>query len=181
MLKEVNKEIFIHIQSFAKWKNTSPFTKGTKGIAGIEQGFNPYYKFLYENQDPGMYNMGIGLKMLREFIFEDTRNRYFAELPSRQTCLWVVPVKKVEDILYWKTQLDDEHQFVLLELTGKVFSTNESHLHIGPENFRNIKELKEKAGEYWGSKPGNSVEENLFEGKFEVLEILSDIGDIVSK
>ncbi|AND39635.1 DUF2441 domain-containing protein [Cytobacillus oceanisediminis] len=181
MLREVNKEIFVHIQSFAEWKKTSPFKVGFEGTAGVDQGFNPYYRYLHENQEPGMYDMGIGLKMLREYVFEDIRSKLFPELPSRQTCLWVVPMKKAEDIIYWKTQLDVDRQFILLELTGKVFSTDESHLHIRPENFRNIKELEGKAKDYWGAEPGDSVEENLFEGKFKVLEILSETGDIVQK
>lgn len=103
---------------------------------------------------------------LRERVFEDVRQLYFSNLPSRRTGIWVFPLSAKE---YWCSILTGEKRILKLNLTGVMHRADQRHLNaeIIPENI-----LRQRAFEYWTGSDGTNPaeEEYLFEGIVKVLE-----------
>jgi hypothetical protein len=106
----------------------------------------------------------------RETIFEEVRVNHFPNLPSRSTCLWVIPHNQ-QAIDYWEAALTQggESQFVKLKLTGIIHKTNQPYLQI---NRNSMDYNRKSALEYWNgiSGSGSIEDEYLFQGIAEVME-----------
>lgn len=103
---------------------------------------------------------------LRERVFEDVRQQYFPNLPSRRTGIWVFSEDAKE---YWKTELKGERKIFKVCLTGVIHKADQRHLiaEVLPENV-----LRQRAFYYWTGNDGtNPIEEELlFEGIVKVLD-----------
>ncbi len=142
-------------------------------------------------------SLGLYLEYTREMVFENVRREKFPDYPSRYTALFVIPdyEKTKRDMkFYWKTFLGKinnerrdvgkERYILKLKLTGKIH--NSSALLLQNDTF-SINKLRDIAFDYWRGKsgkrliklqgapyyPDKDIPEYLFEGKAEVLEVLS--------
>jgi len=116
-------------------------------------------------------------KLTREIIYEQVRSQSFSDLPSRKTCLWVLPYDTSSDIITkWKEQLyhDKQVRLLTLQLTGKIHITSEIFLI---NDCASIEEVQNEAADYWKATDINSYDpetiEVLFEGQATVLDISS--------
>ncbi|PFI75787.1 hypothetical protein COI83_29620 [Bacillus cereus] len=109
------------------------------------------------------------LRLTRELIFEEVRKEKFSELPSRHTCLWVIP-DDIEGIKYWLSTLGDATQIVKLNLSGNLHKGSEEFLRL---NTGSMTYLREQAKKYWSGEGGKEEFkiEYLFKGNATVLEV----------
>ncbi len=112
---------------------------------------------------------------IREEIFEEIRFKYFPELPSRKTCIWVFEKQSAK---YWNDTLKDGFEFYKLELTGILHKADQKYLHA---EIISHEELKRRAFNYWtgcdGEKP--IEQELLFEGIVNIKERYENIDDLM--
>jgi hypothetical protein len=115
--------------------------------------------------------------LVREWIFEEVRMEFFPNLPSRQRCLWVIPEDR-KSIQYWWDAMNKgknagiNGRVLKLELTGKIYRTNQQYLAPTTDSLDN---LRMNAFKYWaGASGSNSAEdEYIFEGFAKILEVVS--------
>lgn len=102
----------------------------------------------------------------RETLFEEVRNNYFPQLPSRKTCIWVC---EKEAIPYWWSKIQNDKKIFQLEVTGTLHKADQKHL---TNDALKHNDIRTNAFNYWtgsdGSKP--IEEELLFEGTIKVLK-----------
>jgi len=115
----------------------------------------------------------------RETIFEEVRAKYFPNLPSRQTCIWV---GTKEAIPFWWEKLSNplnKHKIFKLGLTGILHRTNEKYLVEDNSHL----DLIHNAIRYWAGEEGSGSlsDELLFEGRIEVIEEYNDLNDFTGK
>lgn len=110
-------------------------------------------------------------KLLLETIFETVRLKSYAELPSRQKCIWVCDEA---DLPTWST-LFQESKLLLyrVSLTGKMHRGDGSFISADLFKFEQFEELAVK---YWNGEqnenPMERMPEYLFEGTITVLDVL---------
>lgn len=112
------------------------------------------------------------VKYVRELLWEDIRKAEFQNLPSRQRCIWLISSE--DGIKYWQNRLKclNDFQVVKVKVEGNLHKANELLL-LG--DCEPMKVTIEKARQYWaGENADDGKEEILFEGKLEVLEIVSN-------
>lgn len=124
------------------------------------------------------------IKLIRELIFEEVRQQFFSQLPSRQKCLWLIPPKHLrESLSFWESKLssnyDNPIKIVELKLTGKIHIANENYLK--PLSC-SLNTLKQNAFKYWlgcdTTQPDDpSRLECIFEGFATVNQIYSSIDE----
>jgi hypothetical protein len=104
--------------------------------------------------------------LIRELIYEEVRNKYFPELPSRRHCAWLCDEDALE---LWKNTLGRDCDVYKVRATGNIHCCYAGGLDNDNINY-NI--LFKKAFMYWkGECIGNPLEkEYLFEGEIEVLQ-----------
>jgi hypothetical protein len=110
----------------------------------------------------------------RELIFEEVRKEYYSDLPSRLRGLFVCSnLDRIEEWLnIFKRTNKRPIQVLKLKLNGNIF--------IGDASFilRQNKSLNyktEQAKKYWNGDKINNIEEIIFEGMAEVIEIVKSI------
>lgn len=146
-------------KTFQVGMEDSPFGKRTKAAATREaQGITPN-------------TIALGYKnMLREMVLENVRLKYYANLPSRLSCLFIS--ETLEDAYSWMNRLPDEGPREVLQmklLSGYAHRTNESHLMA---NSPNINEWEMFARHYWDGAPGSKLVELLFRGELAVTAVI---------
>ena len=103
---------------------------------------------------------------MRETIFEEIRQMYFANLPSRKCCIWVL---NEPSIRYWYNTLGPTRKLFRIKLTGVIHKADQRHLaaEILPSEL-----IRRNAFEYWtGSDGTNTIEEELlFEGLINIVD-----------
>lgn len=108
---------------------------------------------------------------IRETLFEEVRNNYFPQLPSRKTCIWVC---EKEAVSYWWSKIDGNKKIFQLEVTGTLHKADQKHLinDTLPHN-----QTRTNAFNYWTGADGNKPieEELLFEGAIKVLKEWQDL------
>ncbi len=112
---------------------------------------------------------------MRESIFEEIRAEYFADLPSRKSCIWVC---EKESIKYWLKTLGFNCRIFKLELTGVIHKADQHHLNA---EVLPCELIRENAFNYWTGTDGNNPEEQeiLFEGIINILDEFEKIEDIL--
>jgi len=107
---------------------------------------------------------------VRETIFEEVREKHFASLPSRKTCIWVSEENAVS--YWWKTLSSNgqnNYKILKLNLSGSIHRADQQYLSWGTFS---LNQLRYNAFKYWaGSDGSNPIEEELlFEGNIEVID-----------
>ncbi|MDP1731789.1 MAG: DUF2441 domain-containing protein [Devosia sp.] len=108
------------------------------------------------------------LMLVRELVFGEVRLKTAADVPSRQTCLWMV--ETLEAAKSWKVRFDNIGDVVRLRASGKVAKVDAGWL---PGELYELSRIYSAAKSYReGSAATNSEPELLFSGDLEVLEVL---------
>ncbi|WP_337487858.1 DUF2441 domain-containing protein [Phascolarctobacterium faecium] len=174
-MEYIQDQNFYHIQ---KLNSTTPWLLNQTFFFGESK--NKFFGFYdtFQYQDPLPNVLSDYIQYAREMIFEEIRQKHFPHLPSRQRCLWLIPIKNdnTQALDYWKTILlqdNTPHQILLLNCSGKIHYANQSFLdlHVGNFNY-----FREKAFKYWSGLNVDTVSsdiECLFEGFVTVERILS--------
>lgn len=171
----IEDKVYYHIQRKTAY-NREPFW-GIGQVIFIGEEKKPFNKYFdnyppNNNQDVTSLSMAIGYyqKLIRETVFEEVREDFFPNFPSRLSCLWVIP-ENMESINYWWGQITAEERVILkLKLTGKIHKVNQSYLTL---NYGSLNHYRQLAFRYWSGTSGNNECENeyLFEGFAEVVDI----------
>lgn len=190
-MKRTNKILF-HISRENKWKIGDIITSGTQenpfwtkcktfscypNINGeVMSMFTMFEKFpkldLTQANLEYIYELlkNVSKEMafyIREQVFEDVREEFYPQLPSRQKCLWL---SDEEQLSYWKTINISELQWLLtLELQGNIFCGDAYWLRA--DTLSSI-EYIDRAKRYWSGEISNVPrKEYLFSGQAIINEI----------
>lgn len=113
---------------------------------------------------------------IRELALEDVRCEKFPHLPSRFRCMFLTDKKELCLAglkIFPKKGHGKLFQAVKVKLTGEAFFVRENAIGRFGLSYN---EYKEKALEYWNQKESEKpVQEILFVGDVEILEILDEI------
>ena len=124
--------------------------------------------------DKTFTSLTLSRKMLRETIFENYRNQYFSELPSRQKCFWLSDKEQIQQ--WWDEFNDCKNKLIYkVSVTGKLFYTDGSLIQM--DVFR-LTDFSELAKRYWeghsNSNPDLIKKEYIFEGELKILSEYTD-------
>ena len=111
-------------------------------------------------------------KFIREVIFEEVRQNYFPQLPSRRTCIWLC---EQDAVSYWWNQLGNNTKKILkLQVTGTIHEADQRHLN---QDTYSHDIFRRNAFNYWtGTDNLNNIEkEILFEGLIDIIEEYADL------
>ena len=112
-------------------------------------------------------------RYLREFLFEEVRQEYFPNYPSRIRGIFVIPNK--DSINYWKKTIGATNGVVFeIELTGKIYEANHSLIKLTTNSFNWI---RQQAFRYWiGENVDDDIIKNecVFEGIVKITRIVSE-------
>lgn len=175
-MEQVTNKIFYHIQKINP--NITPsLQKGLTYTAGKEK--NPFIS-IYDNIDLSKFPNPLDECMLyiRENLFEEVRQQYFPQLPSRQKSIWLIPHNE-NSLSFWKealqvNKLNIPYQVLELVCSGNIFYGNEKYLKTSPNfTFNNYRQY---AFNYWNASDTNLKEniaiECIFSGYFTVKEVI---------
>lgn len=175
-MKQVTNKIFYHIQKIKPNINPS-LQKGLTYISGKER--NPFIS-IYDNADLSKSpdRLTEYLLYIRESLFEEVRQQYFPQCPSRQKSIWLIPHNE-NSLSFWKealrvNELNIPYQVLELVCSGNIFYGNEKYLKTSPElTFNNYRQY---AFNYWNGSDTNLKEnidvECIFSGYFTVKEVI---------
>lgn len=112
--------------------------------------------------------------VLRELAVEFVRQKYFKNLPSRMSCLFLVDnkdlcIRNFDEFV--KKDKSKKYQVVAVKLNGNVFYAKDIPINSRGISFeQHIVEAKK----YWSQnqKSTDEVKEILFEGEAEIIEII---------
>lgn len=110
------------------------------------------------------------LRNCREVIFEQIRKESFANLPSRKTCIWLMPEDPAA-LNFWKSTLNGQNvKAFRVKTEGNIHQASQKWLAGGTYS---LSTWESNANNYWkGIGSGNGDDEFLFEGQIEVVEEL---------
>ena len=109
------------------------------------------------------------LMLARELIMEEVRKDVDSNLPSRQSCLWMVETES--DAKYWQKRLNGVSCIVVLKVHGVIHRTDASLLLGDSEP---LSETYNRARRYWcGETSEHAEREVLFKGTAEVVDLIS--------
>ncbi|XMB85865.1 DUF2441 domain-containing protein [Mycoplasmatota bacterium WC44] len=147
--------------------------KGLESITNLKK--KEKFQSVRDNVLLGTIIKGFGdtLTIKRELILEQVRINTNPNLPSRYSCLYVIPNQSAlqfwQNIFSYNSQ-NSNYQIVELEITGD--------LHVGDYNLlvdstKSVDNLIQDYQKYWNYNQKNSVhEEGIFEGEAECIRIL---------
>ena len=173
-MTQIKDQVFYHIGSFKE---------GQDLLIGKEM--NPFYKSFDCFGYPGPIGWDQCVELLKEYqlyarerIFEDIRLERFPSLPSRMTCLWLLPPDHLKErIDYWRKELSHEKRLYKLLCSGTIHIADDVFLK---PRFGFFPSYREDAGRYWsGEKVSDSYihEEVLFQGDIHVVKDYGQITD----
>lgn len=176
MLKTVNRQIFYHIQHGNQKISKSG---DILDIGSTENYFMVFYRTFNLNTVPLQTAYAELRRYFREQIFENVREKYFPNYPSRLKCLWLIPdsPKLNEALTFWIPQvvgnINNPFRILKLSCTGNVCYTCEEFLSL--EKCNTLEATHENAVHYWN---GDNVAidsphvEVLFCGTASVQEVI---------
>nr|WP_302937337.1 DUF2441 domain-containing protein [Megamonas funiformis] len=175
-MEQVTNQIFYHIQKINP--NITPsLQKGLTYTAGKQK--NPFIS-IYDNMNISKTSNPLVeyLLYIRESLFEEVRQQYFPQLPSRQKSIWLIPHNE-KSLSFWKDALQVDklnipYQILELVCSGNVFYGNEKYLKNSTElTFNNY---RQSAFNYWSGLDAdpekNIAVECIFSGYFTVKEVI---------
>ena len=118
-------------------------------------------------------SLGNSLRLNRELIFEYVRNEFYPELPSRHSCIWLIP-NDTESVDFWKQIIQgNTHKIFKVTVDGKIHRASQKWLIGGTIS---VHEWEKLAHRYWqGLESGSLQDEILFEGKMKILKDLTTL------
>ena len=110
----------------------------------------------------------LATRMVRELIFEDVRRQMFTALPSRMSCIWLIP-EDPRSVRFWLDNMRGDFKKVY-----RVNATGEMHRatqQIVMGDTISMSEWRKRAVDYWsGAGSESHDDEILLNGDIEVLE-----------
>jgi hypothetical protein len=113
-------------------------------------------------------------RYIREYLFEEVRQEFFPNYPSRQKGIWVI--SNIEHILYWLKTLGANKDSIVfeVELSGKIHEANHASIKLTTNSFNGI---RKQAFKYWlgddNMRTHNQIgNECIFEGFVKVKNII---------
>lgn len=189
-MKKVKNEIYYHINSSKPFNIGDILNVGLKynnfyyEIYNIKHSFNnmdaneillkmkqEHRLLLDKNEASIIFNtINDDAMITRELMFEEVRKEINSKLPSRLKCLYVC--ENQEEVENWldifKRTNKKTYQILKLKLTGDIFIGDASF--ILRQNI-SLNEKREQAKLYWSGARKNNINEYLFTGKAEVVDI----------
>lgn len=115
--------------------------------------------------------------VIRELAIEEVRKEKFPQCPSRLKCMFLTDKK--ENVMsgvkeFYKKGFGTQFQAVTVKVTGNIFYAKSVVMPRIGLSYGGYKELAEK---YWSQdqKVDDEVQEILFEGEAEIVEILDEV------
>ena len=113
-------------------------------------------------------------QIIRELCLEDFRLTDYRYYPSRQTCLYCIPLE--EGIKFWQKELINEskdYQLVELSIKGKTFIGSNDYLD---RYVQDIDSYYEYISQYWKNPITRPTKQSeiLFEGVAKCIRILKE-------
>lgn len=112
------------------------------------------------------------IRNTRELMFEQVRLEKYASLPSRKTCIWLIPNDQ-ESLDYWQENLPrgNNRKIFRVRTNGVFHRTSQQWVQGGTFSLSN---WRERAHNYWkGTGAGNIDDEILFAGELEIIDEIS--------
>ncbi len=110
----------------------------------------------------------LATRMVRELIFEDVRRQVYTALPSRTSCIWLIP-EDPRSVRFWLDNMRGDYKKVY-----RVNATGEMHRatqQIVMGDTISMSEWRKRAMDYWnGANSESHDDEILLSGDIEVLE-----------
>lgn len=110
----------------------------------------------------------LATRMVRELIFEDVRRQLYTALPSRTSCIWLIP-EDPRAVRFWLDNMRGDYKKVY-----RVNATGEMHRatqQIVMGDTISMSEWRKRAMDYWnGANSESHDDEILLSGDIEVLE-----------
>lgn len=105
----------------------------------------------------------------RELILENIRIKYYSDMPSRFSCLWVT--KSLEEAFIWSQHFSEEKdlKMITLETTTNAVKVDSKFIPLPHDS---LKVREDKAHAYWsGQESETPMIEYLFQGNATVKNI----------
>ena len=110
----------------------------------------------------------LATRMVRELIFEDVRRQMYTALPSRVSCIWLIP-EDPRSVRFWLDNMRGDFKRVFrVNATGELHRATQQ---IVMGDTISMTEWKRRAVDYWnGARAESHDDELLLNGDIEVLE-----------
>jgi len=110
----------------------------------------------------------LATRMVRELILEDVRQQMYANLPSRSTCIWLIPERE-KAVRFWLDNMrSDTKKVFRVNATGELHRASQQPV-IGDTISMN--EWRKRALDYWNGADTESYDDELIlNGDIEILE-----------
>lgn len=116
---------------------------------------------------------------IKEIALEEVRKDKFPTLPSRLHCMYLsiskdIVLQNIKTMASNREKNGKVFQAIAVKLNGTIFKAGKVYVSREAKSFNYY---KEKANDYWKQKglKDNEVQEVLFEGTAEIVEILDTI------
>lgn len=174
----VQNKIFYHVQVLYPYIH--PWVKGEIHHIGTRKNyFMTYFDTFPIDKLTDDQKLAEYAKFSREIIFEEIRQRYFPNLPSRHRCIWLIPSNNQQSINFWKQQLTNNDsllqvQILELECTGIIHYANQKYVEL---SLGNMNVYRNNAYSYWlgiDAHPDNLDTEGIFEGTCKIKDVMAN-------
>jgi hypothetical protein len=110
----------------------------------------------------------LATRMVREMVFEEVRRQMYVTLPSRTSCIWLIP-EDPRAVRFWLDNMRGDYKKVYrLNATGELHRATQQ---IVMGDTISMSEWRKRATDYWnGAKSESYDDELLLSGDIEVLE-----------
>jgi hypothetical protein len=110
----------------------------------------------------------LATRMVRELIFEDVRRQMYTALPSRMSCIWLIP-EDPRAVRFWLDSMRGDYKRVFrVNATGELHRATQQ---IVMGDTISMGEWRKRATDYWnGARTESHDDELLLSGDIEVLE-----------
>lgn len=110
----------------------------------------------------------LATRVVRELIFEDVRRQMYINLPSRTSCIWLIP-EDPRAVRFWLDNVRGDYKKVYrVNATGELHRAQQQ---IVMGDTISMSEWRKRAIDYWnGAQSENVDDELLLSGNIEVLE-----------
>lgn len=110
----------------------------------------------------------LATRIIRELIFEDVRRQMYINLPSRTSCIWLIP-EDPRAVRFWLDNVRGDYKKVYrVNATGELHRAQQQ---IVMGDTISMGEWRKRAVDYWnGAESENYDDELVFAGNIEVLE-----------
>ena len=110
----------------------------------------------------------LATRMVRELIFEDVRRQMYTALPSRTSCIWLIP-EDPRAVRFWLDSMRGDYKRVFrVNATGELHRATQQ---IVMGDTISMGEWRKRATDYWnGARTESHDDELLLSGDIEVLE-----------